>query len=163
MWPTARYGGRDENDHDRDQDGLRGAAAGDRGRGRAPAIGRGRIVWRPGEPVRAAVALSLPRASRGRGGGGLAIAVLIGAVAGSWTPVASTVTGLVAGTAPFVCQAAELPPPRELMLIMALLAATAVPAGLAGAAQCAVLTGNPDRGGGHLADLIPSKEMVWRW
>ena len=96
-------------------------------------------------------------------GAGLAIAVLIGALAGSLTWVTAVVAGLVAGTAPFVCQAAELPPPRELMLIMALLAATAVPAGLAGAAQCAVLTGNPDRGGGHLADLIPSKEMVWRW
>jgi hypothetical protein len=49
------------------------------------------------------------------------------------------VTGLAAGIASFVCQAAELPPPRELMLIMALLAATAVPAGLAGAAQRAGL------------------------
>ncbi len=68
-------------------------------------------------------------------GGGLAIAVLVGALAGSLTWVAAVVTGLVAGIASFVCQAAELPPPRELMLIMALLAATAVPAGLAGAAQ----------------------------
>jgi uncharacterized membrane protein YccC len=72
-------------------------------------------------------------------GAGLAIAVLIGALAGSLTPVAAVVTGLVAGIASFVCQAAELPPPRELMLIMALLAATAVPAGLAGAAQRAGL------------------------
>jgi uncharacterized membrane protein YccC len=72
-------------------------------------------------------------------GAGLAIAVLIGAMAGSRTWVAAMVTGLVAGVASFVCQAAELPPPRELMLIMALLAATAVPAGLAGAAQRAGL------------------------
>jgi len=72
-------------------------------------------------------------------GAGLAIAVLIGAVAGRWTPVAATVTALAAGIASFVCQAAELPPPRELMLIMALLAATAVPAGLDGAAQRAGL------------------------
>jgi hypothetical protein len=72
-------------------------------------------------------------------GAGLAIAVLIGALAGSLTPVAALVTGLVAGMASFVCQAAELPPPRELMLIMALLAATAVPAGLAGSAQRAGL------------------------
>jgi uncharacterized membrane protein YccC len=72
-------------------------------------------------------------------GAGLAIAVLIGAMAGSVTPVAATVTAVVAGIASFVCQAAELPPPRELMLIMALLAATAVPAGLAGAAQRAGL------------------------
>jgi uncharacterized membrane protein YccC len=68
-------------------------------------------------------------------GGGLPITVLIGALAGSLTWVAAVVTGLVAGIVSFVCQAAELPPPRELMLIMALLAATAVPAGLAGAAQ----------------------------
>jgi len=68
-------------------------------------------------------------------GAGLAIAVLIGSMAGSRTWVAAVVTGLAAGAASFVCQAAELPPPRELMLIMALLASTAVPAGLAGAAQ----------------------------
>jgi uncharacterized membrane protein YccC len=72
-------------------------------------------------------------------GAGLAIAVLIGALAGRWTPVAAAVTALAAGIASFVCQAAELPPPRELMLIMALLAATAVPAGLAGVAQRAGL------------------------
>ena len=72
-------------------------------------------------------------------GAGLAIAVLIGAMAGSWTWVAAAVTGLAAGMASFVCQAVELPPPRELMLIMALLASTAVPAGLAGAAQRAGL------------------------
>ena len=72
-------------------------------------------------------------------GAGLAIAVLIGAMAGSRTWVAAAVTGLAAGMASFVCQAAELPPPRELMLIMALLAATAVPAGLVGAAQRAGL------------------------
>ena len=72
-------------------------------------------------------------------GAGLAIAVLIGSTAGSRTWVAAMVTGVVAAVASFVCQAAELPPPRELMLIMALLAATAVPAGLAGAAQRAGL------------------------
>ena len=72
-------------------------------------------------------------------GAALAIAVLIGSMAGSRTWVAAVVTGLAAGAASFVCQAAELPPPRELMLIMALLASTAVPAGLAGAAQRAGL------------------------
>ena len=72
-------------------------------------------------------------------GAGLAIAVLIGSTAGSRTWVAAMVTGVVAAVASFVCQAAELPPPRELMLIMVLLAATAVPAGLAGAAQRAGL------------------------
>ena len=72
-------------------------------------------------------------------GAGLAIAVLIGSTAGSRTWVAAMVTGVVAAAASFVCQAAELPPPRELMLIMVLLAATAVPAGLAGAAQRAGL------------------------
>jgi uncharacterized membrane protein YccC len=72
-------------------------------------------------------------------GAGLAIAVLIGSMAGSRTWVAAMVTGVVAGVASFVCQAVELPPPRELMLIMVLLAATAVSAGLAGAAQRAGL------------------------
>ena len=72
-------------------------------------------------------------------GAGLAIAVLIGSTAGSRTWVAAMVTCVGAGAASFVCQAAELPPPREVMLIMVLLAATAVPAGLAGAAQRAGL------------------------
>src|SRR5580658_6326849 len=78
-------------------------------------------------------------------GAGLAIAVLIGALAGSLTWVAAVVTALAAGIASFVCQAAELPPPRELMLIMALLAATAVPAGLAaaGAAFAWLVTMSP--------------------
>lgn len=72
-------------------------------------------------------------------GAGLALAVFIGALAGRWAVLDAAAAGVVAAVASFVCQAAELPPPRELMLIMALLASTAVPAGLAGAAQRAGL------------------------
>ena len=91
-------------------------------------------------------------------GAGLAIAVLIGSTAGSRTWVAAMVTGVVAAVASFVCQAAELPPPRELMLIMVLLAATAVPAGLAGAAQRAGLAA----AGAALAWLVTMSPALGR-
>jgi hypothetical protein len=35
---------------------------------------------------------------------------------------------MFSGTASFICQTLELSPPRELMFVMALLAATAIPA-----------------------------------
>jgi uncharacterized membrane protein YccC len=57
-------------------------------------------------------------------GAGLVLAVLLGALAAPSGLVAALVAGLVAGVASFLCQAAELPPPRELMLVMAVLAAT---------------------------------------
>ena len=57
-------------------------------------------------------------------GVGLVLAVLLGALAAPSGLVAALVAGLVAGVASFLCQAAELPPPRELMLVMAVLAAT---------------------------------------
>jgi uncharacterized membrane protein YccC len=66
-------------------------------------------------------------------GVGLVAAVLLGGVAAPSIVSAVLVTGAVAGVASFVCQAAELPPPRELMLVMAVLAATEIPLG-AGAA-----------------------------
>ena len=91
-------------------------------------------------------------------GAGLVIAVLIGSTAGSRTWVAAMVTGVVAAAASFVCQAAELPPPRELILIMVLLAATAVPAGLAGAAQRAGLAA----AGAALAWLVTMSPALGR-
>jgi hypothetical protein len=68
-------------------------------------------------------------------------AVFLGAVAGGqgWV-LAAVVAGLVAATASFLCQAAELPPPRELLLVMAVLAATEIPADLEGALGRAGLT-----------------------
>ena len=57
-------------------------------------------------------------------GAGLVVAVLLGGLAAAHALTALLVAGLVAGIASFVCQAAELPPPRELMLVMAVLAAT---------------------------------------
>jgi len=60
-------------------------------------------------------------------GGGLALAVLVGGLAASDGPAAALVAGAFAGVASFVCQAAELPPPRELMLVMAVLVAADLP------------------------------------
>ena len=60
-------------------------------------------------------------------GAGLVLAVLLGALAADRGALTVLVVGLVAGLASFACQAAELPPPRELMVVMAVLAATDVP------------------------------------
>lgn len=57
-------------------------------------------------------------------GAGLVAAVLCGGLAASHGWLAALVAGLVAGLASLGCQAAELPPPRELMVVMAVLAAT---------------------------------------
>jgi uncharacterized membrane protein YccC len=74
-----------------------------------------------------------------RVGLGLVAAVLLGSLAAGHGVVTALVAGLVAGTASFACQAAELPPPRELMLVMAVLAATDMPSDPAGAATRAGL------------------------
>jgi uncharacterized membrane protein YccC len=55
---------------------------------------------------------------------GLVAAVLFGGLAAGHGLLAALVAGLVSAVASFLCQAAELPPPRELMLVMAVLAAT---------------------------------------
>ncbi|HVH21414.1 MAG TPA: hypothetical protein VNA11_03060, partial [Pseudonocardia sp.] len=55
---------------------------------------------------------------------GLVAAVLLGGLAAGHGLLTAVVAGLVSAVASFVCQAAELPPPRELMLVMAVLAAT---------------------------------------
>ena len=70
---------------------------------------------------------------------GLVVSVLVGGLVAGHGVLAAVVTGVVAGVGSFVCQAADLPPPRELMLVMAVLAATAVPAGGATALQRAGL------------------------
>jgi uncharacterized membrane protein YccC len=66
-------------------------------------------------------------------GAGLVLSVLFGALAAGHGYVAVVVAGLVATVASFLCQAAELPPPRELMLVMAVLAATESTEGAAAA------------------------------
>ena len=90
--------------------------------------------------------LSVPQAPyryRGRAvaavGCGLVVAVLLGGLAAPYGVVAAVVGGAVAGVASFVCQAAELPPPRELMLVMAVLAATDLGSGPADAVRRAGL------------------------
>ena len=74
-------------------------------------------------------------------GVGLVLMVFLGALAGGqgWF-VAAAAAGLAAAIASFLCQAAELPPPRELLLVMAVLAATEIPADLQGALSRALLT-----------------------
>lgn len=52
-------------------------------------------------------------------GAGFVLAVMVGTLAGSGSPVVLVgVTALFAGAAAFVCQALELPPPREFMHVM---------------------------------------------
>jgi hypothetical protein len=67
------------------------------------------------------------------------LAILLGGLAAGHTAVAALVTGLIAGVASFACQAAELPPPRELMIVVAVLAATDMHTDTVGALQRAGL------------------------
>ena len=72
-------------------------------------------------------------------GAALVLAILLGGLAAGHTAVAALVTGLIAGVASFACQAAELPPPRELMIVVAVLAATDMHTDTVGALQRAGL------------------------
>ena len=61
-------------------------------------------------------------------GAGSTLAVFLGGIAEAQGLVtAALVDGLFAGLSSFVYQSAELPPPRELMLVMTVLAATENP------------------------------------
>jgi uncharacterized membrane protein YccC len=121
-----------------------GAATGHPQQGAAAAFGALGVVYVPQSPYRyrARVVAAV--------GGGLVIAVLLGALAADRGWAAVLVSGVVAGAASFVCQGAELPPPRELMLVMAVLAATDVSAGPAQAAGRA----GPAAAGAVLAWMI---------
>jgi len=83
-------------------------------------------------------------------GAGLTLAVFLGAVTGSHGGVAALVAGMFAAAASFICQTVELSPPREIMFVMALLAATAVPGDAAQALHRSALTA----AGGVLAWLV---------
>jgi hypothetical protein len=87
-------------------------------------------------------------------GVGLSLAVLAGEFAASPTWLMMIVAGAMAGPASMVSQAAQLPPPRELMLVMAALVATSIPGSagqavrhaglaLAGAALASLVTMSP--------------------
>jgi uncharacterized membrane protein YccC len=108
--------------------------------------------------------LSVPQAPyryRGRVvaavGLGLALAVLFGGLAAQHGLLAALVAGVVSGVASFVCQAAELPPPRELMLVMAVLVATDLGSGPAEAVRRAGLAAV----GALLAWLITMSPMLF--
>jgi uncharacterized membrane protein YccC len=66
-------------------------------------------------------------------------------------------SGVVAGLASFVCQAVVLPPPRELMLVLALLVATDVPATPAEAVTRAAFAA----GGAVLAWVVTMAPALW--
>lgn len=91
-------------------------------------------------------------------GGGLTLAVFLGAVTGSHGWIAALTAGTFAAAASFVCQTLELSPPREMMFVMALLAATAVPGDTAQALHRAALTA----AGGVLAWLISMAPALLR-
>jgi uncharacterized membrane protein YccC len=110
-----------------------GVAAGRPELGAAASFGALAVLYVPQAPYRYRA-----RVVR-RVGLGLVAAVLLGSLAAGHGVVTALVAGLVAGTASFACQAAELPPPRELMLVMAVLAATDMPSDPAGAATRAGL------------------------
>ena len=110
-----------------------GVAAGRPELGAAASFGALAVLYVPQAPYR-----YRGRVVR-RVGLGLVAAVLLGSLAAGHGVVTALVAGLVAGTASFACQAAELPPPRELMLVMAVLAATDMPSDPAGAATRAGL------------------------
>jgi uncharacterized membrane protein YccC len=134
-----------------------GAATGHPQQGAAASFGALAVVYVPQSPYRyrARVVAAV--------GAGLVLAVLLGGLTAAHGWAAVLVAGAVTAAASFVCQAAELPPPRELMLVMAVLAATDVPAepveaaaraGLAaaGAALAWVITMAPAVRGRHLPE-----------
>jgi uncharacterized membrane protein YccC len=128
-----------------------GAAAGHLEMGAAASFGALSVVYVPQSPYRyrsrtvAAV------------GAGLVLAVLLGGLVSLHPWWAVVVSGLVAGLASFVCQAVELPPPRELMLVLALLVATDVPATPAEAATRAAFAA----AGAVLAWVVTMAPALW--
>ena len=98
-----------------------GVAAGRPALGAAASFGTLAVLYVPRSPYRYRARVV------GRIGVGLVLAVLVGSLAAGHGAVSALVAGLVAAVASFVCQAAELPPPRELMPVMAVLAATDMP------------------------------------
>ncbi|NJC84360.1 FUSC family protein [Planosporangium mesophilum] len=60
-------------------------------------------------------------------GAALTLGVLLGGLASTRGWLAPLVAGAVAGATSFVCQAAEIPPPREYLIVLATLAATGIP------------------------------------
>jgi uncharacterized membrane protein YccC len=60
-------------------------------------------------------------------GAGLTLGVLLGGLASRQGWLAPLVAGLVAGVASLACQAAEVPLPREYLIVLATLAATGIP------------------------------------
>ncbi|HEV7897732.1 MAG TPA: FUSC family protein [Planosporangium sp.] len=60
-------------------------------------------------------------------GFGLTVGVLLGGLASTQGWLAPLVAGAVAAAMSFACQAAEIPPPREYLIVLATLAATGIP------------------------------------
>ena len=129
---------------------LVGLATGHPADGGLASFGALAVIYVPDAPYRyrarvvSAVGLAL-----------VAVAVLGGLVAGSsWLAVLTA--GTVAGVASFICQAAELPPPRELMIVMVLLVSTELPVDLAEAGRRAALVA----AGAAMAWLLSMSPML---
>lgn len=131
-----------------------GAAAGRPALGAAASFGSLAVLYVPWSPYRYRARVV------GQIGVGLVFAVLVGSLAAGHGAVSALVAGLVAAVASFVCQAAELSPPRELMPVMAVLAATDMPADAGEAVTRAGLTA----GGALLAWLVTmAPALAGRW
>jgi uncharacterized membrane protein YccC len=74
-------------------------------------------------------------------GVGVALTVLVplGSLCAATAWLSVLLIGLVAATASFACLALRVPPPREYLIVLGVLAATGIPAGLAGALREAAL------------------------
>jgi uncharacterized membrane protein YccC len=93
-------------------------------------------------------------------GVGLALTVLVplGSLCAATAWLSVVLIGLVAATASFVCLALRVPPPREYLIVLGVLAATGIPAGLTGALREAGLVA----GGALLGGVITMAPALGR-
>jgi uncharacterized membrane protein YccC len=93
-------------------------------------------------------------------GVGLALTVLVplGSLCAATAWLSVVLIGLVAASASFVCLALRVPPPREYLIVLGVLAATGIPAGLAGALREAGLVA----GGAVLGGVITMAPALGR-
>ncbi len=91
-------------------------------------------------------------------GAALAVVVPVGSLCAPRPWLSVPFAGIVAAVASFVCLALRVPPPREYLIVLAALAATAIPAGLLAALrECALVAG-----GALLAGLMTMAPALGR-
>jgi uncharacterized membrane protein YccC len=92
-------------------------------------------------------------------GAALAVVVPVGSLCAPRALLSVAFAGMVAAVSSFVCLALRVPPPREYLIVLAALAATAIPAGLMAALrECALVAG-----GATVAGLITMAPALGRW